>query len=86
MNKFVIVVASLLFLVSCSDKQKEIKPEVKKSPTIKKAPKIKKTPDVNKTKEVKKEIIKEFKAPIMVIPEEFIPEHVRNSTIEVVPH
>ena len=80
MNKFIILVASLLFLVSCSDKQKEVKPEVKK------APKIKETPDVNTTKEVKKEIIKEVKAPIMVIPEEFIPEHVRNSTIEVVPH
>ena len=64
MNKTVLVVFSLLLLVACSEKQKEVNP------------KIKELVEANKTKPVK----------MMVIPEEFVPEHIKHSHIEVVEH
>ena len=64
MNRSVLLVFSLLLLVACSEKQKEVKP------------KIKELLEGNKTEAVK----------MMVIPEEFVPEHIKHSHIEVVKH
>jgi hypothetical protein len=75
MNKIILLGTLMVLFVACSDKNKEIEP------------KIEKTPELNTTKELN--ITKELnssKANIMVVPEEFIPEHIRHSTIEVVEH
>ena len=77
MNK--IVLASFIFLVviGCSDKQEELKPKKIEPKKV----------ENNETKiDTKKVDINTTKKNIMVIKEEFIPEHIRNSHIEVVEH
>lgn len=81
MNKILLVAISLILIVACSDKQEEIKAPIKK------VPEVKKIPDINKTKELNATIKEEVtEVNMMVLPTEFIPEHVRNSTIETVKH
>jgi hypothetical protein len=81
MNKILLVAISLILIIACSDKQEEIETPIKKNIEIKKVP------DLNKTKEVNATIKREVEGVnMMVIPTEFIPEHVRNSTIETVKH
>jgi len=75
MNKIIILGTLLVLFVACSDKNKEIKPKIKE------VPELNTTKEINSTKELNTST-----ATIMVIPEEFIPEHIRRSSIEVVPH
>ncbi len=77
MNKLVLVGFVLLIVVGCSDKQEEIKP--------KKELKVKKIEN-NETKIKIKTDTNTTKKNMMVIKEEFIPEHIRRSHIEVVEH
>ena len=82
MNKVVLAGFVLLIVIGCSDKQKEVKPKIIK--TIKKK-KIKKI-DNNETKSKIKIDTNITKKNMMLIKEEFIPEHIRHSHIEVVEH
>ena len=84
MNRLILTSIFLFLLVSCSDKQEKIKTEVKQVIDTNKTKEVNATKDINTTKE--SNITVPPKENMMVIPSEFVPEHVRHSTIEVVPH
>jgi len=93
MNRVILTSIFLIFVVSCSDKQEKIKKEVKPVIDTNITKEVNATKDINVTIEIN--TTKEINLTVppvlpetnmMVIPTEFIPEHVRRSTIEVVPH
>ena len=71
MSKIVLAGFILFVVIGCSDKQEELEPKKLENNETKKDVKM----DTNKTKKK-----------MMVIKEEFIPEHIKNSHIEVVEH
>jgi len=75
MSKIVVVGFMLFVIIGCSDKQEELKPKKTENNETKKVIKKDVKMDTNKTKEN-----------MMVIKEEFIPEHIKHSHIEVVEH
>ena len=84
MSRIILLITGILFfaVIGCSDKQEEIKP--KKSLDSNKTKK-----DTNLTKKdtnLTKVEVNVTKERMMVIPSEFIPEHIKRSHIEVVPH
>jgi len=95
MNKIVLTSFIFLVVIGCSNKQKELKPkkvennETKIEPTKIENNETKIKSIEIKNNEIKIEPIVEIdttKKNMMVIQEEFIPEHIRNSHIEVVEH
>ena len=76
MSKIIVCAGAILFvLIGCSDKQEELKP--------------KKTENNETKKDVKKDVkldTNRTKKNMMVIQEEFVPEHIKRSHIEVVEH
>jgi energy-converting hydrogenase Eha subunit H len=75
MNRIIVFAGVLFFvLLGCSDKQKEIEPKKIENNETK--------TESNETKIDTNATIKN----IMVIEEEFIPEHIKHSHIEVVEH
>ena len=81
MSRVVLTITTVIVLavIGCSDKQEKIKPKEDNKTVV---------PDNNITKESNTTKIdtNETKKNMMVIQEEFIPEHIRRSHIEVVPH
>jgi hypothetical protein len=93
MNRVILSVVGVLFLVimGCSDKQEKIKPKENKEINTSVIIDNNLTNDTNLTnitKEENKTIVEhnETDKIMMVVPEEFIPEHIKRSHIEVVPH
>ncbi len=91
MNKMLLVVVALFLIIGCSEKKEELNPkkidtnETNLTKSIKKSD----TKDSNKTAKIEKEVVNDItttKKNMMVIKEEFIPEHIRKSHIEVVEH
>jgi len=74
MNKVLLAGFIIFFVIACSDKKEELKPKKVENNETK--------VDVNRTK-IDTNVTKKN---MMVIKEEFIPEHIRNSHIEVVEH
>jgi uncharacterized protein YceK len=81
MSRVVVTITTVLILaiIGCSDKQEKIEPKEDNKTVV---------ADKNMTKEsnTTKTDSNETKKNMMVIQEEFIPEHIRRSHIEVVPH
>jgi hypothetical protein len=75
MNKVLIAGFIVLAVIGCSDKQEELEPKKIENNETKKDIKKDVKMDTNKTKEN-----------MMVIKEEFVPEHIKHSHIEVVEH
>ena len=87
MNKILLFGSLLVLFVGCSDKNQEVKPKIKKVTELNVSKELNSTKELNTTK--KSNPISELnssKANMMVVPEEFIPEHIKHSTIEVVEH
>ena len=85
MSRVVLTITGVLFLavIGCSDKQEDLKPkESLESNKTKKSLDNNMTTESNETKIE----INATKKSMMVISEEFIPEHIKRSHIEVVPH
>ena len=81
MNRLVLAGFILLMTIGCSDKQEEIKPTKELNVT-----KVENNETKNKIKTEIKMDTNITKKNMMVIKEEFIPEHIRRSHIEVVEH
>lgn len=82
MRKIGLVIVALFVISGCSDKKEELNP--KKIDTVEtNLTKSIENNDTNDTKESNKTVQKKS---MMLIKEEFIPEHIRNSHIEVVEH
>ena len=83
-KRVVLAVIGVVFLVviGCSDKQDEIKPKdsLDNNKTKIDSNETKKDSNLSKVK------INDTKKAMMVIQEEFVPEHIKRSHIEVVPH
>jgi hypothetical protein len=75
MSKIVLAGFILFVVIGCSDKQEELKPKKLENNETKKDIKKDVKMDTNKTKKK-----------MMVIEEEFIPDHIKHSHIEVVEH
>jgi len=77
MSRVILAIVGVLLLVviGCSNKEKDIKPKDNLESN--------KTKKENNTTKVELNATKRI---MMVIPEEFIPEHIKRSHIEVVPH
>jgi len=84
MNRVILTTVGVLLLavIGCSDKQEDIKPKkildhnkTKKDTNLTKKDTNSTKVELNATKKI-----------MMVIPSEFIPEHIKRSHIEVVPH
>ena len=81
MNRLVLAGFILLMTIGCSDKQEEIKPT--KELNVRK---VENNETKNKIKTEIKMDTNKTKKNMMVVKEEFIPEHIRRSHIEVVEH
>jgi hypothetical protein len=71
MVKNILIISALLFTVGCGEKNIEVTPKVKE---------VK-----NTTTDVESNIVNE-EQDLVITTEEFVPAHIANSTIEVVPH
>lgn len=99
MYKNIILLVSLALLMGCSQKEVQVKKDTKveKKVKIKQEPKVEKKVKVKQEAKVEQEVEVREEAKVEAIeetktteedafPEEFVPEHVRLSHIEVVPH
>lgn len=83
MSKLLIVGVILFIAIGCSDRQDEIEPKKVKEVDINRT----KIEDNTTIKNNKKQVdINRTKKDIVRIKEEFVPEHIRKSHIEVVEH
>jgi len=89
---YLITIASLLTFWGCSSKEQEVKPKLKKIVDINKTIKIEEVKKIAKkvvvvTPSIEENITTEpYAMPVMVVEEAFVPEHIKHSHIEVVPH
>jgi PBP1b-binding outer membrane lipoprotein LpoB len=89
---YLITLATLLVFLGCSSKEQEVKPKLKKILDVNKTIQVE---EVKKTAKkvveippsIEKNITQEsYVMPVMVVEEAFVPEHIKRSHIEVVPH
>ena len=82
MAKKILIILTLIFIVGCDEKRIDVAPKIEKVNNITKN-EVEKNATVCNNVESNKSIVK---AVIPTIQAEFVPAHIANSTIEVVPH